>query len=107
MRKILSAGILLFPAFLSIGQNTSRTLLWEVSKAGIQDTSYLFGTFHEVDQGFFFALSNAVQKLEQADLLFVEEVTSSGNDETSAEEQGQSYHWSAEKWNQLTTGRRK
>ena len=99
MRTILLALVCLFPSFLASAQNNPHTLLWEVSKPGISDTSYLFGTFHEIYPDFFLSLSNAVQKLEQADLLFVEETIA---DREAYAEEGQSPDtWSAERWDSL------
>lgn len=59
---------------LGLGQNTPGTLLWEVSKPGVPHTSYLFGTFHEINAAFFSSsLPNALAKLDQSQVLFVEE----------------------------------
>lgn len=77
---------LLLHSFIGLAQDRPGTLLWEVSKPGVPHASYLFGTFHEVNATFFSSLSNAVTKLDQSEVLYVEEkksdtqkITGSGN----------------------------
>ena len=99
MLKIAAGFIFLFPVFLSFGQNNPNTLLWEVTKPGIKDTSYLFGTFHEVDAAFFSSLSNATQKLAQAEKVYVELTTADGEATSGGADQLNS--WDEEKWDSL------
>lgn len=65
--------LLLLHSFLGLAQDRPGTLLWEVSKPGVPHTSYLFGTFHEINADFFSSLPNAVAKLDQSEVLYVEE----------------------------------
>ncbi|WKN41218.1 TraB/GumN family protein [Tunicatimonas pelagia] len=99
MYRLLASFILLLSAFYSVGQDKPGTLLWAVSKVGVSDTSYLFGTFHEVDPYFFLSLSSSVKKLEQVDVLFVEQ-TAINTDVSSSEEVKLNY-WTVEQWDNL------
>ncbi|GAA4315346.1 TraB/GumN family protein [Compostibacter hankyongensis] len=61
---------------LSIGcvsQTKPNTLLWKVSKKGNKHTSYLFGTFHQVNPDFFDSLKVANKCLKHSKILFVED----------------------------------
>ncbi|MGB3585883.1 MAG: TraB/GumN family protein [Tunicatimonas sp.] len=70
-----------------------------MSKAGVEDTSYLFGTFHTVNPDFFLSLPNSVKKLEEADILFVERTTVDSN--TTLSEDVKLNYWSVERWDNL------
>lgn len=68
---------LLFPALfiarLVCAQDLPKTIQWEVTKDGNTHKSYLFGTFHEVEPTFFEGLHNAMSKLKQTEVLFLEQ----------------------------------
>ena len=99
MLMLLTSFILLLPTFYSVGQDKPGTLLWEVSKVGVKDRSYLFGTFHEVNPYFFLSLPNSVKKLEQADMLFVERTTV--DIESSSSENVRLNYWTEEQWDSI------
>ncbi|MEM9834240.1 MAG: TraB/GumN family protein [Bacteroidota bacterium] len=99
MFKTLTSLTLLLSTFYSVGQDKPGTILWEVSKVGIKDTSYLFGTFHTVNPDFFLSLPNSVKKLEQSDILFVEQ-TAVDPDTTLIEDVKLNY-WNVERWDNL------
>ncbi|MGV3588703.1 MAG: TraB/GumN family protein [Adhaeribacter sp.] len=73
MQRILLFFTLMLVASALHAQNMPKTILWKVTKPGSKNESFLFGTFHEVSPSFFNSLPNAVSKLQQADILFVEE----------------------------------
>lgn len=105
MQKIFLALVGLCLSLPTLAQNNPHTLLWEVSRPGINDTSYLFGTFHEIAPDFFLSLTNAVQKLKQADLLFVERATA---DAQASSEEGVSIdYWTVEQWDNLLNKKQK
>jgi uncharacterized protein YbaP (TraB family) len=87
--------VCLFLPLLGLGQNTPGTLLWEVSKPGVPHTSYLFGTFHEVNTTFFASLPNAVAKLEQSEVLYVEEKSNAAQEAAGA---SKLTFWTREQW---------
>ena len=95
MAKFIIHFFLLLLPFLGLGQNRPGTLLWEVSKPGVPHTSYLFGTFHEVNAAFFSTLSNAVAKLDQSEVLYVEEKMSDAKHIAGA---SQLTFWTRKKW---------
>ncbi|MEM9672478.1 MAG: TraB/GumN family protein [Cyclobacteriaceae bacterium] len=105
MLRLLTSFILLLPTFYSVGQDKPGTILWEVSKTSVNDTSYLFGTFHEVNPYFFLSLSNSVKKLEQVDILFVEE--SAADTEMASEESVQLNYWTVERWDSILSENQK
>ncbi|WP_373331016.1 TraB/GumN family protein [Salmonirosea aquatica] len=86
--------LLLQPLF-GVGQDRPGTLLWEVSKPGVPHTSYLFGTFHEVNATFFSSLPNAVEKLDQSEILYVEEKRSDAQNVAGA---NNLTFWTREQW---------
>ena len=71
--KFILLPFLLLQPFFGICQVRPGTLLWEVSMPGVPYTSYLFGTFHEINATFFSSLPNAVEKLDRSQIVFVEE----------------------------------
>lgn len=81
------------------GQNKPQTLLWKVTKKGNKNASYLFGTFHEVSPSFFNTLSNAVTRLQQSEMLFVEQ-RSDAKAELSL-----GAAWTVAKWKALLTNK--
>lgn len=78
-----------------MSQDRPGTLLWEVSKPGVPHTSYLFGTFHEINATFFSSLANAVEKLNQSEVLYVEEKRSDAQAVAGA---SQVAFWTREQW---------
>lgn len=97
MQKTALVLLSLFITVFVYGQNQPHTLLWKVTKAGNKNVSYLFGTFHEVSPSFFNTLSNAVSKLQQAAVLFVEQrstATAAGKTASA---------WTQQKWEALLT----
>ncbi len=97
VKSLLILLILLQPIF-GICQDRPGTLLREVSKPGVPHTSYLFGTFHEINATFFSSLPNAVAKLDQSQVLFVEEKKSAAQDLAGA---SQLAFWSREQWESI------
>lgn len=87
--------LFLLQSFFGLAQDRPGTLLWEVSKPGVPHTSYLFGTFHEVNADFFSSLPNAVAKLDQSEVLYVEEKKS---DDQAITDTGPVTFWTREKW---------
>lgn len=85
------------------GQNTPKSLLWKITKAESKTESYLFGTFHEVNPSFFDSLTNVVTKLQQSDILLVEESISASKAPTISKLP----QWSFKKWNALLTNEQK
>lgn len=53
-------------------QQPTPTLLWQVTGKNIRDTSYLFGTFHEISPSFFIKYPKAMQLLQHADKVVLE-----------------------------------
>lgn len=97
MNKTALILISFFTSTIVYGQNHPQTLLWKVTKKGNKNASYLFGTFHEVSPSFFNTLSNAVSKLQQSEILFVEQ----RSDAKAALHPGAA--WTAAKWKALLT----
>ena len=95
MTRCIIYFIFLLAPTLGLAQGTPGTLLWEVSKPGVPYTSYLFGTFHEVNATFFSSLPKAVEKLEHAEVLYVEEAQSGANAVADA---SQVAFWTRERW---------
>ena len=89
----------LFISKIVCGQDLPKTILWEVTKSGNSHKSYLFGTFHEVEPTFFEGLSNTMNKLKQADVLFLEQKQNVSNDFTATD----SSRWTIDKWKILLT----
>lgn len=101
MSKVTLLSIALLLTMIAGGQNLPKTILWEVSQNGNTHKSYLFGTFHEVDPTFFEGLPNAMSKLKESDVLFVEQNqiisnTLNTNDNSL---------WSMDKWQTFLTHR--
>ena len=84
---------------LVYGQDHPQTLLWKVTKKGNKNQSYLFGTFHEVSPAFFNSLANAVSKLNESDILFVEQQIAPVQHFTV---QNKSF-WNFERWQTVLT----
>lgn len=96
--------LLLLQSFFGWSQDKPGTLLWEVSKPGVPHTSYLFGTFHEINADFFSSLPNAVAKLDQSDVLYVEEKR---NDAKKVTDTSPVAFWTREQWEgTLTPGQK-
>lgn len=86
-------------------QDTPKTILWKVSKPGIAHTSYLFGTFHEVNGQYFSSLTASARHLANADRLFIEQT--SGDAQKSVAFKQQAASWNTAKWNQLLSEKQK
>lgn len=71
----------------------------ESNKKGSVNKSYLFGTFREINPSFFNRLSNAINKLQQSDILFVEQRSSP----TEKLRPGDKIIWNSEKWKTILT----
>lgn len=99
MKNVIFVFTLVFSTTLLYAQNTPKTLLWKITKAGNNHASFLFGTFHEVSPTFFDSLPEVVSTLKQADILLVEESISESNISTSTQQP----KWSLEKWNAVLT----
>lgn len=93
--KFLLVLLILLQPIFGMCQDQPGTLLWEVSKPGVPYTSYLFGTFHEVNATFFSSLPQAVAKLDQSKVLYVEEKKSDVQQVNGAI---QLTFWSREQW---------
>jgi uncharacterized protein YbaP (TraB family) len=99
--KQVTVILLLVSILLSVeGQDQPGTLLWEVSAPGVKTRSYLFATFHEVDPFFFLTQANAVKKLNEAQILFVEEAYDSA---VAFSTSAMLKSWSKNQWEQLLT----
>jgi uncharacterized protein YbaP (TraB family) len=99
MNKVIA--VLMTLCFLPFiyGQNIPKTILWKVMKPGSKYESFLFGTFHEVSPSFFDSLTEAVTKLQQSDILFVEQSITSSNEQLLTSQP----LWSLKKWNSILT----
>jgi uncharacterized protein YbaP (TraB family) len=95
---------LLLHSFFGLAQDRPGTLLWEVSKPGVPHTSYLFGTFHEVNADFFSSLPNAVAKLDQSEIVYVEEKMSDAKEIAGA---SQVAFWTRGQWEGILTPEQK
>lgn len=93
--KFIFLPLLLLQSFFGMCQDRPGTLLWEVSKPGVPHTSYLFGTFHEVNATFFSTIPNAVSKLDASEVLYVEQKKSNAQNMAGA---SQLAFWSREQW---------
>lgn len=86
---------------LSYTQNKKGSLFWEVTHPQSTDTSYLFGTFHQVNPDYFDSLSIVRQRLAASDIVYVE---SYAKDSLSLEKQKSNdtleilKPWTKEKW---------
>lgn len=80
-------------------QDQPKTLLWKVTKKGIKNQSYLFGTFHEANPSFVNSLTNAKNKLSESDILFVEQKISTGQPRIAQTR----VTWNFEKWHAILT----
>lgn len=87
-------------------QNHPNTILWEVSKKGINHKSYLFGTFHQVNPLFFDSLKNTNQKFETVTALFVERVIKA-NQPIDTAALREMFSWNPEKWNTVLDAEQK
>jgi uncharacterized protein len=103
MKKIIFVIPFVLFATLLFGQNTFKTLLWEIKSPESKNVSFLFGTFHEVSPSFFDSLTNVVSKLQQSDILFVEEGVSVSKKQSITN----SPLWTVEKWSKLLTNEQK
>jgi uncharacterized protein YbaP (TraB family) len=99
MNKATLIFISFFFTLFIYAQNHPKTLLWKVTKKGSVNKSYLFGTFHEVNPSFFNRLSNAINKLQQSDFLFVEQRSSP----IEKLRPGDKIIWNFEKWKTILT----
>ena len=97
MNRVAIICFLLLKSLFASGQSTPNTILWEVSKPGIQHKSYLFGTFHEVNPDFFESLPNALKKLHTAEKVYLERLSVCG-DTTGHHKL---YTWNTEKWDKM------
>lgn len=101
MLRFLCCLLLLAGACPVQAQNKPRTCLWQVRKPGVHHTSYLFGTFHEVNGPYFSSLTASAQRLAQADLLLIE----CRREELEQEEKNRQGYatWNVPKWQALLT----
>ncbi|WP_199140341.1 TraB/GumN family protein [Pedobacter sp. ASV12] len=97
--KNIVAGIAIFLFWFlpASAQNNPHTLLWEVSKKGQTNKSYLFGTFHEVNPDFFDSIKIANEYLIKSKLLLVEAYEPNINGERKTP----IYTWNKAKWDSL------
>lgn len=102
--KTTVVALFLIQSFFGLAQDRPGTLLWEVSKPGAPHTSYLFGTFHEINADFFSSLPNAVAKLDQSEVLYVEEKRSDAKKVTDASPVA---FWTREQWEGTLTPQQK
>lgn len=84
----------------SFAQDQPKTLLWEVRRVNNPHVSYIFGTFHEVGPSFFNSLTNVVAKLNQANLVYVEEVKSRS---TGSDNPNYYKYWTKHQWQKFLT----
>ena len=68
--------IILFFLFFGLSQaqniNIDKQLLWEISKAGTKEKSYLFGTLHSNDKRIFDLSDSVYYALDKAKLIVLE-----------------------------------
>jgi len=102
MNRIILLFATYFIAAGVVGQNFPKTILWEVTKKGNKHKSYLFGTFHEVSPAFFASLTNSESKLNQSQVLYVEEQAERGRDSLSFNSIYQS-QWDYRRWKTVLT----
>jgi uncharacterized protein YbaP (TraB family) len=100
MKKITFLILTTFSSVFSFGQNVPKTLLWEVSKPGISHKSYMFATFHEVNPAFFLSLTNTVEKLNAAKVVYLEQLFNGKSDTTGT---GRITTWNTQKWHKAMT----
>jgi len=108
MRFNLACFLLAMCCYSCLAQDSIKTVFWQVTKNGTKDTSYLFGTDHEVNSSFFANYPGALQKLKQSSVLFVEE--EAVNTQSAKKEQNPKIAepFNEDKWNQLLdTGEQK
>lgn len=53
MKFVTITILLILKLNISFGQNITKTVLWQVTKNNLKDTSYLFGTYHSFTSNFF------------------------------------------------------
>jgi len=105
MLKFLVTALLIACASQSQAQNKPHTVLWQVHKPGTRHTSYLFGTFHEVNGPYFSSLTASAKHLSRAQLLFVERRS---EDSKQVEKIGQEVaSWNSVKWHSLLTSQQR
>jgi uncharacterized protein YbaP (TraB family) len=105
MLKLLVTVLLIACASQLQAQNKPHTVLWQVHKPGTRHTSYLFGTFHEVNGTYFSSLIASAKQLTRAELLFVER--RNDEDKQAAAMRQKVLTWNATKWqSQLTNQQR-
>ena len=99
MKKVIAVFMMLCFVSFIFGQDVPKTILWRVTKPGNVNESFLFGTFHEINPSFFDSLAIAIKKLQQSDILFVEQrITSSNGQLLTAQPV-----WSSTRWNETLT----
>lgn len=106
MKKIFLALITLSLFGITYGQNQAGTLLWKVTKPNNDKTSYLFGTFHQVNPDFLDSLNVVTDVLLKSEMLFVEAYHKEDSTNTSKiPNQNYSYfgEWDKERWKSIST----
>ena len=104
MRSSLLMLLVIFLPLTSVSQNYPNSILWEVSKSGINHKSYLLGTFHEVNPTFFLSIPLAAEKLKQCKILYVEQTgqaAASGSQTAPDGNIPKTKTWNLQLWNQL------
>lgn len=102
--------LVLFSFPLAFSQNKPHTLLWEISKKGSDQKSYLFGTFHEVNPDFFDSIKVANEYLKKSKVLLVEAYDSPNPDSLKIQAQkakASMSSWNKAKWDLLLNATQK
>lgn len=104
----IALALVLLSFQLAFSQNRPHTLLWEISKKGSSHTSYLFGTFHEVNPDFFDSIKVANDYLKKSRLLLVEAYDAPHTKGLKNEKnKAPTYTWNKAKWDSvLNAGQR-
>jgi uncharacterized protein YbaP (TraB family) len=63
----------------------SQSWLWEVSKKGIKNKSYLFGTFHDIGNWYLDSMTKVKKTISESEVVMVESIHGSTTYETSIE----------------------
>jgi uncharacterized protein len=103
--KLTLCAISICLSWMLDAQNMPKTILWEISKKGQKHTSYLLGTFHDIEGSFFSTLDSAVEKLKNSEIVFVEEINKPALDLETAKTQLSS--WDKTQWDTLLTSTQK
>ncbi len=78
-------AVLVVTSFATTSVKQRSGLLWQVTKPGSADTSYLFGTLHLLEQSYVDTMPNLMHALDRADIVLGEIVLDSSAKKEAAE----------------------